>query len=33
MNARYRARRLPFDVPELAVAQPSPDGGGGWLGA
>ncbi len=33
MNARYRARRLPFDVPELAVARAPPDGGGGWLGA
>ena len=33
MNARYRARRLPFEAPELAVARAPPDGGGGWLGA
>ena len=33
MNARYRARRLPFDVPELAVARAPPEGGGSWLGA
>ncbi len=26
MNARYRARRLPFDVPELAVVRVPPDG-------
>ena len=33
MNARYRARRLPFEAPELAAAWAPPDGGGGWLGA
>jgi hypothetical protein len=33
MNARYRARRLPFEAPELAVARAPPDGGGGWFGA
>ncbi len=33
MNARYRARRLPFEAPELAVARAPPDGGGDWLGA
>jgi hypothetical protein len=33
VNARCRARRLPFDAPELAVARAPPDGGGGWLGA
>jgi hypothetical protein len=33
MNARYRARRLPFEAPELAVARAPPDGGVGWLGA
>ena len=33
MNARYRARRLPFEAPELAVARAPPDGGGSWLGA
>ena len=33
MNARYRARRLPVEAPELAVARAPPDGGGCWLGA
>jgi hypothetical protein len=33
MNARYRARRLPWEAPELVVARAPPDGGGGWLGA
>jgi hypothetical protein len=27
MNARYRARRLPFEAPELALAWAPPDGG------
>jgi len=27
MNARYRARRLPFEAPELAAARAPPDGG------
>ena len=33
MNARDRARRLPFEAPELAAARVRPDGGGDWLGA